>query len=236
MKLNEYFKLIGYVLINFVIVWVLALISNKYFDVEINSDTAIILFIGIIATFIVLGNYSQVAEMRNQALEQTNNYNAKIDEFNSKLDEIDEIKNELALKDNETKLIHSNFYVGQVNVLGILAFQFYKKKQYEISAIILIELFKLLPEIPYNDRYSQIIEDFIKCIQHLNKSHYSLEISKVLAGIIKRLDDIWEIDMKQLNKRRVAVEKKIMILVIRLKVQIQHNTHNMRKTQLATKT
>ena len=151
MKFNEYIKLISYVLITFVVVWILALISNKYFDVEINSDTAIISFIGIIATFIVVGNYSQVAEMRNQALEQSNKYNAKIDEFNlkivafdKKLAEIEEIKEKLQHKEQHIERLQTEFNESQFDNNMFLGMQYIVNNAENIAFYLFMRSFDIM--------------------------------------------------------------------------------------------
>lgn len=194
MKFNEYLKLIGYVLITFVIVWILALVSNKYFDVEIDSDTAIISFIGIIATFIVVGNYSQVAEMRNQALEQTNKYNAKIDEFNAKMKDIERLE--------------TQFNENQIKVFVPLYIDYYSKGLYPTAFYMILIVFRLFLKVTYFEHYNTTIEFLKSCIQFVGKSEFTIEKSKEIINISQSLKGKPNVDIKELDDLIEVVKMK----------------------------
>jgi hypothetical protein len=208
MKNNEYLKLIGYVLLTFVVVWILALISNKCFDVEINSDTAIISFIGIIATFVVIGNYSQVAEMRNQALEQTKNYNLKIEEFDSKLKEIDTLKESINTKEKDIEYLQNEFYQGQIMIFVLLSTEFFNKKEYNTAFILTMTIFRLSTIIPFRAAYNTFISKLKESLKETDKDIYTQEQSREILTLIDEAKDISGFDQKILDELKEEVKKK----------------------------
>ena len=207
-KLNEYFKLIGYVLITFIVVWILALISNKCFGIEINSDTAIISFIGIIATFIVVGNYSQVAEMRNQALEQTKSYNLKIDEFNLKLAEIEDLKQKLELKEEQIGILESEFYESQFNNYMYIGAQYLMSNHFNISFYMFIKSFDLLTKIMYNSENLTVIDYLKSNIDDVDKSVYTKDEANDLINIAAKAKNIEGIDIGKIDELLEVIKKK----------------------------
>lgn len=208
MKNNEYLKLIGYVLITFVVVWILAIISNKCFDIEINSDTAIISFIGIIATFIVIGNFSQVAEMKNQTLEQTNNYNLKIQEFDAKLKEIDTLKEKLEAKEKDIEKLQTEFYESQFRYFSITGGQFFLDSQHNSAYFFLLATLGLLPDYKKKHIYDHPIDLLTRTMAKVEKKYYTKEQSKKISAIIEKAENSNIIDQKLLEELKEEVKKK----------------------------
>lgn len=208
MKNNEYLKLIGYVLLTFVVVWILALISNKCFDIEINSDTAIISFIGIIATFIVVGNYSQVAEMRNQALEQTKNYNLKIEEFDSKLKEIDKLKESVEAKEKDINNLQIEFYESQVKIYMGFSTIYYSSKNFSTTFYLTIMILKLFKKIAYKSHYNSAISMLINCIGLIDENVFTRDKYEEINIIISEIEELRIYDKDILSNLRIEINKK----------------------------
>ncbi len=206
MKNVEFFKLVGFVLITFVIVWALALVSNIFFGLEINSDTAIISFIGIIATFVVVGNYSQVVEMRNQALEQTRTYNAKIEEFNTKLMEIDTLKGSVETKERDFEKLKVEFYESQIENFILLSIQFLRNENYIAVFDLLKSALILLPKVTYRDYFNElVINNLITCIKKIDNKSFKKVDSETLLETIKELKKEWEVDEKSLKELKELI-------------------------------
>ncbi len=206
MKNVEFFKLVGFVLITFVIVWALALVSNIFFGLEINSDTAIISFIGIIATFVVVGNYSQVVEMRNQALEQTRTYNAKIEEFNTKLMEIDTLKGSVETKERDFEKLKVEFYESQIENFILLSIQFLRNENYIAVFDLLKSALILLPKVNYRDYFNElVINNLITCIKKIDNKSFKKVDSETLLETIKELKKEWEVDEKSLKELKELI-------------------------------
>lgn len=89
---NWYWKAFGIVLATAIVLWAIAIIAAKCFDFYISEDSAVITIIGVVAGIIVIGNYAQLAEIRNET-------NKKLDEVRNKLDLLEEYFNDSILKD-----------------------------------------------------------------------------------------------------------------------------------------
>ena len=61
---NWYWKTFFIVLAMTVILWTIAISAARYFNFYITPDNAVITVIGIVAAFIVIGNYAQVHEIK----------------------------------------------------------------------------------------------------------------------------------------------------------------------------
>ena len=82
MKNFTYTKLLIYITIGAVIFWILAVLAYKFFNVGFTLEATVITFIGILATFVVVSNYLQVKEIKedlsqkiteaNESLKSTN--------------------------------------------------------------------------------------------------------------------------------------------------------------------
>lgn len=66
MKLSDYWKLLGVLIFASFVFWVFAVVALKCFDVAIELDNVILTLVGILATFVVVGNYMQVKEVKDE--------------------------------------------------------------------------------------------------------------------------------------------------------------------------
>lgn len=79
---NWYWKTFFVVLAMTVILWTIAISAARYFNFYITPDNAVITVIGIVAAFIVIGNYAQVNEIKSDLYK-------KIEEVTRRQDALD---------------------------------------------------------------------------------------------------------------------------------------------------
>jgi hypothetical protein len=67
-KWITYLGIFAVILIGSVIFWLLAILTKEFFDIWITNENIIITLIGVLATFVVVSNYIQVKEVKDEFL------------------------------------------------------------------------------------------------------------------------------------------------------------------------
>jgi hypothetical protein len=86
--LDFYLKIFLVLLASSIIFWILAIVSAKCFGFWINNEIVIITIIGILATFIVVGNYAQIKEIEGKFERKHKDSISEIKSFTNKFDKI----------------------------------------------------------------------------------------------------------------------------------------------------
>lgn len=96
-------------IVGFAIVISLISISLNISNLVICNETIVLTFIGIIATFIVIGNYSQVAEIRNNTKSQMESLDKKIQ---TKIKEFENLHDEILTATEKLNEIEKKTYLN----------------------------------------------------------------------------------------------------------------------------
>ncbi|MDR2653297.1 MAG: hypothetical protein LBC68_13495 [Prevotellaceae bacterium] len=107
----SYKKLLIWIIVGTIAFFALAVILNRHLGFGISDDSVVVAFIGAIATFVVISNYMQVRDVKNE-------YLSKIIEIEDKLNQkTKEIENTLQGKIESTKDFLTNQIRTDVNTL-----------------------------------------------------------------------------------------------------------------------
>jgi hypothetical protein len=101
-------------LFGFSVLFSLSSICLHVSNVIITSESIVLTFIGVLATFIVIGNYSQVTDIRNDTFTQIKNYK---DEIQNKIDELEKLHVKVKDATEKINLIEkrTNFNSAEAN-------------------------------------------------------------------------------------------------------------------------
>jgi hypothetical protein len=73
-----YIKVFGVTIVSAIVFWGLAILSYKFFGFEINATNIVLTLVGILATFVVISNYLQVKEVKDEFYNYYKNIEANI--------------------------------------------------------------------------------------------------------------------------------------------------------------
>lgn len=99
MKAFTYLLLLGGCIASAFIFWVIAVFAAKYYSFYVSHDNIILTMVGILATFVVVSNYVQIADIRKEfnirvsELEKMENDIRK--EFNNKVSELEKMESDI---------------------------------------------------------------------------------------------------------------------------------------------
>jgi hypothetical protein len=124
-KLN-YMKILGITIFSAIVFWFLAVLSYKFFKFEISSTNVILTLVGILATFIVISNYLQVKEIKDEFYNHSKNIEANI--RNIVIENINEYKHSVT-----ATILHLQGYISYTEKASSDALEYYMKALDELN-------------------------------------------------------------------------------------------------------
>jgi len=168
----------------------------------ISNESIVLTFIGILATFIVVGNFAQVSEIRNNFDKQVHELEFKmqnkIDQLKSLFDEVNETKTKLTEIQNDTYYATAEayrlygIYNSDQNKLKnstthfISAIEFYNKTgiEYKLNKFILNLIIRNLKSDSWNQKEPLQFFNYSNCIKIIeglpDKYEQKIEILRLL--------------------------------------------------------
>lgn len=198
-KITNFLKNIEYkyfLLPTSIILLILSIVLNGEQLIYISNDTLIITFIGIIATFIVISNFSQVSEIKNdfnqKINEQNKDFSDKVAKIDEKIVEIDKIFDELNLikeeieKKNWYNLAEIYRLFGFINTDNVKSSTFY----YIDSLVMFLKYFSVVESSKEKKDFINKLFNVIKRSINEPNWEYSVDDSNTFNSIIKKLTEI----------------------------------------------
>jgi hypothetical protein len=59
-----YLKILGVIILGAIVFWFLAIVSYSYFGFALGANNVVLTLVGILATFVMVSNYMQMAEVK----------------------------------------------------------------------------------------------------------------------------------------------------------------------------
>jgi methyl-accepting chemotaxis protein len=94
---NPYHSLLFWITGLSVVYFVLAVLLNHFFDFGISPDSIVLVFVGILATFIVVSNYMQVQDIKKEFTNEV----ARLNDFNNRIERLRDDLNDFEAKLND---------------------------------------------------------------------------------------------------------------------------------------
>jgi len=123
----SYAKIFIIVLFGAIIFWTLAVVSYKFFGFEINSTNIVLTLVGIVAAFVVISNYMQVYEVKNEVRDFYTNVEKEVREI--VIDNLSELKHSVF-----ASIYHLQGYVYYTEKCAPDALECYMKALNEINS------------------------------------------------------------------------------------------------------
>ena len=126
----------------------------------ITNESIVLVFVGILATFIVVGNYAQVTEIRNNTNSQINELESKIQQ---KLDELNELNTVMTKTSNRIMKIEKDMDYNAAEAYRLYGVFCYDKKLHRSSCKYLLDAVSLYSKNSKDDD-SNVLLDIVLAI------------------------------------------------------------------------